>query len=458
MLRANTLFFLLHLGLQLFSQSWHNLGFGMVGGGPTGFYSSDKLWIGTGAAQSNFTFAGVQMRGICSLYGNVVDTLASGLGTGSAYDAIWYNGNLIVGGSFPHAGPPPFGVPFTKDIASYDSSLQTWSSLTPISGINSAVKCMEVYNGDLYVGGLMTSINGVTCSRIAKWNGSAWSNVDGGVNGSFEEVTAMVEYHGWLYVAGDFYSVGTGNLPAVGIARWNGTQWDSVGAGVGGWITALEVDTVNDLLYVAGQFTYAGDSVVFGVAVWNDTVWRPVGTGLDTLWATTDLEMFNGELYACGATVTVTTYGDTLRNIYKFNGTKWVSVDGGANNSVIMMEVFQNNLYAAGGFVTEFGGVPANGIACYGTTCPTSVGIPEQPPPIPFQMYPNPNDDVLHITTQDPSELVFRLYNSTGQLVAEEKFRGQLEYSTKELASGNYTVQISLPDGSRMHSEQLIVK
>ncbi len=450
--------FILTLPQIASAQTWNSVGSGFANGGPAGFYSSNRLWIGsTGAA--NYTFAGVETRGFCSLNGNEIDTLPGGFwgGTGM-YCANWFQGALIVGGNFPYAGQPPSGVPFTTDIARWDTITQTWNSITPLAGIDYAPGCMQVYNGDLYVGGRMTTVNGVACSRIAKWNGSNWSNVNGGVNGPFEEVSAMVEYHGWLYVGGDFYTVGSSNLPARGIARWNGTQWDSVGGGVGGYIFALEVDSVNDLLYASGAFTYAGDSVAFGVAVWNDTVWRPVGTGLDTLWATTDLEMFNGELYACGATVTVTTYGDTLRNIYKFNGTKWVSVDGGANNSVLMMEVFQNNLYAGGGFVTEFGGVPANHIACYGTTCPTSVGVDEQPSPVPFTMFPNPNDDVLHITTPDPDELIFRLYSSNGQLVKEEKFRSQLDYSTAELAAGTYIVQVSLEDGTRSHSEPLIVK
>ncbi len=437
-------------------QTWNNLGSGMVGCGPTGFFPLDKFYVGASCVGTS-TFTGITISGICTLVGSQIDTLDSGL-SGYVYDATWFNGQLIVGGNFSYAGPPPFGVPFTKDIAAWDTSTNLWSSLTPAAGLNSSVECMETYNGNLYIGGMMTSVNGVVCDRLAKWNGSTWSDVGGGVNGSFEQVNTMVEYHGWLYVGGDFSMVGAANLPASGIAKWNGTQWDSVGGGVGGWINALEVDTVNDLLYAAGAFTFAGDSVAFGVAVWNDTIWRPVGTGLDTLWATTDLEMFNGELYACGATVTVTTFGDTLKNIHKFNGTKWVSVNGGANNSTLYMEVFENNLYVGGAFSEVGYGIPANRIACYGTTCPTSVGISEQPPPVPFSMYPNPSDDVLHIRTQDPSEMIFRLYSSAGKLVKEQKFRSQLEYSTSTLSSGTYTVQVSLEDGSRAHSELLIVK
>lgn len=447
------------LSISIFgsAQTWSNLGNGMVGCEPTCFSVLEKLYIGTSCV-GTATFVGMPIHGICTLEGNEVDTLNSGLGNGYAMSAVWFNGDLIVGGNFPHAGPPPFGVPFTKDIARYDTVTQSWYSMTPTQGVNSSVECMEAYNNDLYIAGSMTSVNGVACNRIAKWNGTAWSDVSGGVSGWLERIECMTIYHGELYVGGIFLQAGTGNIPTYYIARWNGTQWDSVGSGLNGAPYAMVVDTVNDLLYVGGAFTMAGGTQAFGVAVWNDTTWAPVGTGADTLWGTRCMALMNGELYAGGGNVTITTLGDTIKNVYKYNGTKWISVDGGAGNSVLTMTEYNGNIYIGGAFSQVGYGIPANRIACYGTSCPTSVRIDEQPPPVPFSMYPNPNDDVLHITTQDPSELMFRLYNSAGQLVKEEKFTRQFIYSTKDLAAGSYTVQVSLKDGSRPHNESLIIR
>lgn len=439
-----------------FSQTWNSLGYGMVGGGPTGFSPLEKFYIGT-SCTGTCTFTGMPVRGVCTLDGGQIDTLESGV-DGYVNKAIWYNGRLIAGGMFSDAGPPPFGVPFTKDIASYDTVTQTWSSLTPTAGINAAVECMEVYNNELYIGGRMTTINGVTCNRIAKYNGSSWTNVAGGVSGSTEAIFCMAIYHGQLYIGGDFQLAGTGSMPVWYIARWDGTQWDSVGGGMNAPVQALIVDTVNDVLYVGGGFTRAGDATAYGVAVWNDSIWAPVGVGTDTLWGTRCLAMYNGNIVAGGANVTITSLGDTIRNVYTYDGTKWTSLDGGTSNSVLEMCVYNGNLYVGGGFSQVGYGIPANRIACYGTTCPTSVGISEQPPPVPFSMYPNPADDVLHITAQDPGELIFRMYNSSGQLVKEQKFRSQLDYSTAELAAGVYTVQVCLKDGTRSHSEELIVK
>jgi hypothetical protein len=280
----------------------------------------------------------------------------------------------------------------------------------------------------------------------------------GGVHGGMENVNCMAVYHNQLYVGGYFYSVGTNNLPAYCIARWNGTQWDSVGSGMNYPVHALVVDSVNDVLYAAGEFSYIRNTVCRGIAVWNDTLWKPVGSGYDTLWGTRCLQMYNGELYAGGANETVTIQGDTLRNLYKFNGTKWVSVDGGTNAYINCMEVFQGNLYVGGGFWQVGHGIPANKIACYGTTCPTSVGISENPPPIPFSMFPNPNKDILRIETEEPNELVFRLMDINGKSIAEKKFVGKFEYNTTSLAKGTYLIKISLKDGSRAHTEKLVIE
>jgi hypothetical protein len=179
---------------------------------------------------------------------------------------------------------------------------------------------------------------------------------------------------------------------------------------------------------------------------------------LDTLWATQCLGMFNGELYGGGPCITTTAQGDTLRNFYKFNGTKWISVDGGTNNPVITMGVYQGSLYVGGGFTQVGNGINANRIACYGTTCPTGVGVMEQAPPVPFKMFPNPNDDVLHIESEEPQQMIFRLINLDGKLIVEKAFSYRMDYSIKKLAPGNYFVEVSLVDGSRRHVEKLIVK
>jgi hypothetical protein len=210
----------------------------------------------------------------------------------------------------------------------------------------------------------------------------------------------------------------------------------------------MVVDSVRDVLYVAGGFTGFGNTICRGVAEWNDTVWRPVGTGIDTLWGTWCLEIFNGELYAGGANETVSSQGDTLKNIYKFDGTKWVDVDGGANLAVMDMAVYNGNLYVGGYFTQVGNGVQASKIACYGTTCPTSVGISEYSSSLPFSVYPNPTREFINVTTGENRELFFEIYNVTGVLIDQRKFYKELQYSTSGLPSGYYTIRLSELNGN----------
>lgn len=439
-----------------FAQTWSGIGSGFNGCFPSSFYVQNSGTLVIGMCYTPSSFAGTTLNGVCRFNGFEVDSLNQGI-TGSPNAIKLFNGKLFVGGSILCADEPPNCIPFTNNLAVWDS-VNGWGTITPNGAPNQMVKAMEVYNNELYIGGQMTNVNGVSCNRIAKWNGTTWSDVAGGVNGSIEEIRTMAVYHGQLYVGGNFQLAGPTNLPAWYIARWNGVQWDTVGSGLNSYAHDMIVDTINDLLYVAGGFTMAGGVPANGVAVWNDTAWAAVGPGTDTLWGTRCLAIFNGELYAGGGNVTITAAGDTINNVYKFDGVKWTSVDGGASNTVEEMCVFQGNLYI-GGYFTQVGyGIPASHIACYGTTCPTGVGIAEPPEKVPFTMYPNPTDEVLHITTAEPKPLVVRIYNSAGQLVFEENFSNQIDLQTSSLSAGNYTVQVSEMDGSRMHSEVLIVK
>lgn len=452
---ATVIFFLFVISFYVKSQTWNAVGGGLPYGGPQSLIPLEKLYIGSGSPPT--TFSGNSFRGICTLDGSTVDSLDSGV-DGYASDVEWFNGKLIVGGLFSYAGgPTQWSIPFTRRLAAWDS-INGWSSITPLNSPDNAVNSIIEFQGNLYIGGYFVNVNNVSTSRIAKWNGTTWSGVGGGVSNGNPHVNSMAIYHGQLYVAGGFQSAGTSNIPVWYIARWNGTQWDSVGRGTNFEVMSLVVDTVRDVLYAAGGFTRAGDTAAYGIAMWNDTIWSPVGSGFDTLWGTRCLAVYNGELYAGGANSTITSQGDTLRNIYKYNGTKWVGLDGGANGQVENMCVYHGNLYVGGNFWQVGYGLNASHIACYGTTCPLGVGVSEQASPVPFKMFPNPNDDVLHIESEEPQQMIFRLSSSDGKVVSEKKFFGKMDYSTRGLAPGIYTVQICLSDGSRCHTEKLVVK
>jgi hypothetical protein len=90
-----------------------------------------------------------------------------------------------------------------------------------------------------------------------------------------------------LYVGGVFTTAG--GVPAKGIARWDGTRWADVGGGLGvtsgnPTVSGLGLHDPDGpgpqhpLLVVAGYFTSAGATPVSSMAAWNGQEWIPLGT------------------------------------------------------------------------------------------------------------------------------------------------------------------------------------
>mgnify|MGYP004451186151 CR=1 FL=1 len=106
------------------------------------------------------------------------------------------------------------------------------------------------------------------------------------LNGRVEALTMFDDGSGpALYAAGQFTHAG--DLEVNYIARWDGTEWSSVGVGVTSpqffGISALEVfdDGTGPALYAGGSFEQAGGHPFRNVARWTGSEWQDVGSGND---------------------------------------------------------------------------------------------------------------------------------------------------------------------------------
>lgn len=226
-----------------------------------------------------------------------------------------------------------------------------WDDRFTMRGTNAQVTALAVSGGDVYVGGLF-SIAGDLHYRLARWNGTNWSEVGTGVN---NQVNDLVVNGTDLYASG--YLTVAGGVSARGIARWDGTNWSALGAGIAtGTINALAV--WNGELYAAGSFTSAGGVTASRIARWDGTNWSPLGSGLNnTVYA---LAADAGGLYAAGS---FTASGVVaLNRIARWDGATWSPLGDGLNNLVTALDVKGGFLYASGSF-TASGAVAANRIA-----------------------------------------------------------------------------------------------
>ncbi len=203
-----------------------------------------------------------------------------------------------------------------------------------------AVHDLIVYNTGpglrLIAGGGFNRIGGVNASRLAQWNGAAWSSFGGGAN---ELVEALVLFDSGsgpeLYACGQFTQIG--GVDANRIARFSGGTWHPLASGLDAPARAMAVfdDGSGPALYVGGEFTNA-DSVPMtrAIARWNGAGWSAVGTGVlsgTSEWRVTDLVVHDDgagpRLIAAGAFRTPDVLGSV--NVGAWDGQDWTALGVG---------------------------------------------------------------------------------------------------------------------------------
>ena len=238
----------------------------------------------------------------------------------------------------------------------------------------------------LYAGGSTTGGSGVK-----QWDGltSQWLAFGGGIigsGGSFGDVNSL-EYGNIgegdsLYVLGRFSHVGDPQnpLPANNVARWDGSQWHSLGSGL--TLGSVPKNGSAHVLFIfddgSGARLFAGGNFVdpldpnseIAVAVWDGSSWQPAAAGFDSpdvVWDFCSFDDGSGEaLYAAGGFLRPDSGSDLLA---KWNGSSWVKVATGTPSDSVAhtLETWNDgtgvSLYM-GGMFEQVEGIPAtNAIA-----------------------------------------------------------------------------------------------
>ena len=286
---------------------------------------------------------------------------------------------LYAGGRFTEAGGNP-----ASNIARWDGT--QWSPLgNPESeGVNGSIFALKVFDdgtGDaLYAGGDFSAAAGISAIYIARWDGTSWSPLGSGMNGAVWALTVFDDGSGGgpaMYAGGGFTQAG--GSPASNIARWDGTQWSPLGSGLNGWVSALTVfddgSGGGPALYAGGYFTQAGGNPANRIARWDGTQWSALGAGVSGL--VSSLSVFDDgsgsgpALYAGGQ---FTSAGDVEANhIARWHGSQWSALGSGLSGSVSTLSVFALTVFDdgseggptlyAGGRFSEAGGVASRSIA-----------------------------------------------------------------------------------------------
>jgi hypothetical protein len=230
------------------------------------------------AGGSFSNFAGVPANAIARWNGSAWSSFGTGMLVGEVRAiATLPNDEVVAAGWFDRAG----GVIAANNIARWNGS--AWSPLRygvqSVEGANPFLTALAVLpNGDLLAGGKFTVAGEVYANRIARWNGSDWSALGSGLDGSnVLPVNAIVVLpNGEVVVGGRFLTAG--GVSASNIARWNGSSWSSLGSGTNGRVRALTIMPNGDLV-AGGEFTTAGGVPAQFIARWGCA--RPTCDSID---------------------------------------------------------------------------------------------------------------------------------------------------------------------------------
>lgn len=286
--------------------------------------------------------------------------------------------DLYAGGRFLTAG----GL-WAAGVARWDG--QAWSGLgANLSGAVYALESLDDgMNRVLYVGGGFNEFIS-SAQNLVRWDGSTWSPAGAyGWQSPDGPVRALcaVNFGGpdTLFVGGSFYYVG-GGIVANNIARLNGTEWSTMGAGTNSHVYALEwfSNPLSPGLYVGGLFSQVDDVEAWHIARWIGGDWHAVGGYLEMEQAVNTLAIHDegdGPMLFAGRDFVPDAL---LSNPARWNGAEWSPVGAGVHgNSTIYAMITHDDgtgpaLYAGGDF-DGAGDVPAEGVArwtCPEETCP----------------------------------------------------------------------------------------
>ncbi|MFT7535087.1 MAG: hypothetical protein ACI85K_001038 [Hyphomicrobiaceae bacterium] len=334
-------------------RSWASLGTGV---GSEGAVATSMVLLPDGGLVAGGNFGSIVAGGgyafgIAKWNGSDWQRLGSGIVTGQVRAlAVMANGDVIAAGTFASAG----GVP-CSNIARWDGAL--WSALgTGMTGFGAQVAALQVLpSGDLVAAGFFATAGGVSCENIARWDGAAWHAMG---NGLVNDVTKLAVQSNGELLANGGREVVAGITYRQLLMRWDGTSWSRQSSSLER-ITALEVSPIGVIF--AGVATYFDA----GVSQWNGSAWQSLGAGFDGE-AYALLHSAAGDLIAGGEFQDSAT-GVVYNRIARWDGASWATYGQGltSRSSPIVHAVGQlanGDLIAAGQFQSA-GNVALPGLA-----------------------------------------------------------------------------------------------
>jgi len=290
-----------------------------------------------------------------------IDTLSSNNRAAARIDGAWqnlgtgFNGEVLRIIHDANSGRIYFGGAFTTANGVTVNGICYWNGTTfvamggatkGIAGGGAIVYGIAVAaNGDVWVCGDFTSAGGSSASCLAKWvpSTNAWTcYTDGGGTASTTVITSVViDRDGIVYIGGTFLNWQTdGDQDRV--AQFDGTTWTELVAGgiTNGQVNVMELGLDGKTIYIGGTFTTPQTRICY----YSGGALHAMASGsAGTVYAI--LASRSGHVYIGGDI--------SPEYVARWDGNTWLTVGGGVNNVVYMIEErYDGLIIMAGSFTT----------------------------------------------------------------------------------------------------------
>ncbi len=233
---------------------------------------------------------------------------------------------------------------------------QLWKPVGPVPGPNlTAISAIAGYNGEVVVGGSFEFLSGSPFDRVARWTGTEWKDVGGGIKNDFSGiygsgVSTLINFQNKLFAGGGFAAYPPNLSPILYGTLWDGQAWTPFNGG-GNTVSTKLIDST---LYVMGNcFAQSRTSLVGN---WENISGNISScAGLDPFKVITSIERYNNDIYMAGDfyDLNCQTY-----HIVKKEG-NWQPLPTDALAQINFLESYKGYLYAAGGIIPDpNGGIP----------------------------------------------------------------------------------------------------
>lgn len=212
-------------------------------------------------------------------------------------------------------------------------------------GLDGVVYAIAVKGTDIYVGGSFTTIGNIRANRVAKWDGSGWSALgtnDSNYSNGLDGVVYSIAVSGDdVYFGGVFSKAFNGSqiVQTSNIVKWNNGNWQTLGKGLFGSISAVNAIAVSGTsVYAGGRFEQDGFTALRNIAKWNGSVWTALGNGggsgvdSDVL----AIAVTGTDVYVGGRFLNANIGGTLVpvNKIAKWNGSSWSALGSNGGNGI----------------------------------------------------------------------------------------------------------------------------